>query len=100
MRTFGRMTYAGLALVILGVSGSGWLLAQQTPKPVTVDGKVLHNVGNPASDPLPGSWLSYGRNQSETRYSTLKQINDTNAKRLGLAWIYVVGSGGGNQEGT
>ena len=84
MRTFGRMTYAGLMLVILG-------LAQQTPKSVTVDGKVLRNVGNPASDPLPGSWLSYGRNQSETRYSTLKQINDTNAKRLGLAWTYVVG---------
>ena len=25
---------------------------------------------------------------------------DTNAKRLGLAWSYVVGAGGGNQEGT
>jgi len=67
---------------------------------VNVDGKVLRNVGNVANDSLPGSWLTYGRNQSETRYSTLKQIDDTNAKRLGLAWSYVLGAGGGNQEGT
>ena len=76
------------------------LQAQDTPKPVNVDGKVLRKAGSIADDPLPGSWLSYGRNQSETRFSTLKQINDTNAKRLGLAWSYVVGAGGGNQEGT
>jgi quinohemoprotein ethanol dehydrogenase len=52
------------------------------------------------NDALPGSWLSYGRDQGETRYSTLKQINDSNAKRLGLEWSYAVGAGGGNQEGT
>jgi quinohemoprotein ethanol dehydrogenase len=49
---------------------------------------------------MAGAWLSYGRTQSETRYSTLKQIDATNAKRLGLAWSYVMGAGGGNQEGT
>jgi quinohemoprotein ethanol dehydrogenase len=75
-------------------------LRAQPPKPVTVDSKVLRNAGSVASDALPGSWLTYGRNQSETRYSTLKQIDDTNAKRLGLAWTYTLGAGGGNQEGT
>ena len=99
MRTFGR-THAALALGILGLSGAGWLRAQPTAKPVNVDGKILRNAGSVANDASPGSWLSYGRNQSETRYSTLKQINDTNAKRLGLAWTYTVGAGGGNQEGT
>ncbi len=89
-----------LPLGILGLAGAGWLLAQQPAKPVNVDGKVLRNAGSAANDALPGSWLSYGRNQSETRYSALKQINDTNAKRLGLAWTYEVGAGGGNQEGT
>jgi quinohemoprotein ethanol dehydrogenase len=92
MRIFGRTAFAALALSTLG-------LAQAT-KPVTVDSKVLRSVGSAANDPAPGSWLSYGRNQSETRYSTLKQINDSNAKRLGLAWTYAVGAGGGNQEGT
>src|SRR5687767_9089466 len=62
-------------------------------------GDVLRRAGA-ANDPLPGAWLSYGRTQSETRYSTLKQIDTTNAKDLGLAWSYVMGAGGGNQEGT
>jgi glucose dehydrogenase len=64
-----------------------------------VTNDVLRRAGA-ASDPLAGAWLSYGRTQSETRYSTLKQIDATNAKRLGLAWSYVMGAGGGNQEGT
>jgi quinohemoprotein ethanol dehydrogenase len=99
MRTLGR-THAAFVLVILGSSGAGGLRGQQAAKPVNVDGKVLRSAGSVANDALAGSWLSYGRNQGETRYSTLKQINDSNAKRLGLAWTYAVGAGGGNQEGT
>jgi quinohemoprotein ethanol dehydrogenase len=53
-----------------------------------------------AADSLPGSWPSYGRTQNETRYSPLKQIDASNVGRLGLAWSYVAGAGGGNQEGT
>ena len=91
---------AALAAAILTFAGATWLPAQKAAKPLNVDGKVLRDAGSVADDTLPGSWLSYGRNQNETRYSTLKQINDTNAKRLGLEWSYVVGAGGGNQEGT
>jgi quinohemoprotein ethanol dehydrogenase len=103
MHTFG-WGRAALAAGILALAGGTWLRAQQAAKPtndkpVKVDAKVLRNAAA-ADDALPGSWLSYGRNQNETRYSTLKQINDTNAKRLGLAWSYVAGAGGGNQEGT
>jgi quinohemoprotein ethanol dehydrogenase len=64
-----------------------------------VTGEVLRRAGT-TNDAMPGAWLSYGRNQSETRFSTLRQIDSTNAKRLGLAWSYVMGAGGGNQEGT
>ncbi|HEX5068901.1 MAG TPA: PQQ-binding-like beta-propeller repeat protein, partial [Vicinamibacterales bacterium] len=64
-----------------------------------VTGEVLRRTST-ANDAMPGSWLSYGRDQSETRYSTLKQINTSNAHRLGLAWSYVMGAGGSNQEGT
>ena len=99
MLTFG-WTHVARALGLLGLLAAGGLRAQPLAKPVNVDGKVLRNAGSVANDALPGSWLSYGRNQGETRYSTLKQINDTNAKRLGLAWTYAVGAGGGNQEGT
>jgi PQQ-dependent dehydrogenase (methanol/ethanol family) len=99
MGTF-RRTHAALALGILGFCGAVLLRAQPAAKPVNVDGRVLRSAGSVANDALPGSWLTYGRNQNETRYSTLRQINDSNAKRLGLAWTYAVGAGGGNQEGT
>ena len=68
-------------------------------QPTVVDLTVLKNAGTP-NDQLPGSWLTYGKSQGETRYSPLKQIDASNVKRLGLAWSYVVGAGGGNQEGT
>jgi PQQ-dependent dehydrogenase (methanol/ethanol family) len=45
-------------------------------------------------------WLTYGLNQSETRFSPLKDINADNVKRLSAWWSYDVGSGGGGQEAT
>jgi quinohemoprotein ethanol dehydrogenase len=62
-----------------------------------VDDVLLKNAGKTATD---GDWLSYGLTPGETRYSPLKQIDTTNVKRLGLAWAYEVGPGGGNQEAT
>jgi quinohemoprotein ethanol dehydrogenase len=75
-------------------------VANTAPSGATnVTNDVLRRAGT-ANDPLPGAWLSYGRAQGETRYSPLKQIDSTNGKRLGLAWSYVMGAGGGNQEST
>jgi quinohemoprotein ethanol dehydrogenase len=62
-----------------------------------VDDVLLKNAGKSATD---GDWLSYGLTPGETRYSPLKEIDTTNVKRLGLAWAYEVGPGGGNQEAT
>ena len=45
-------------------------------------------------------WTSYGLTPGETRYSPLNQINASNVARLGLAWSYDAGRGGGNQEAT
>src|SRR4029453_1482925 len=83
-------------ITVLGVSVA--IYAQQSTAPNITD-EVLRRAGT-ANDTLSGAWLSYGHSQGETRYSTLKQIDSTNAKRLGLAWSYVLGAGGGNQEGT
>ncbi len=47
-----------------------------------------------------GEWLNYGLDQAETRYSPLKQLDSSNVARLGLAWSYDVGAGGGTQEAT
>jgi quinohemoprotein ethanol dehydrogenase len=45
-------------------------------------------------------WPTYGLTSAETRYSPLQQINAANVNRLGLAWSYDVGPGGGAQEAT
>ncbi len=84
-----------VAIAVLGLVASA--RAQQSG--AVVDAKVLDNAGT-SRDALPGNWLSYGRSQGETRYSTLKQIDTSNVNRLGLAWTYTLGAGGGNQEAT
>ncbi|HET9216958.1 MAG TPA: PQQ-dependent dehydrogenase, methanol/ethanol family [Terriglobia bacterium] len=96
---------AVLASLTLAMSVSVVIFGQQNrvantaSTAVNVTNDVLRRAAA-ANDLLPGAWLSYGRTQGETRYSTLKQIDSTNAKRMGLAWSYVMGAGGGNQEST
>jgi len=84
-------------LVALSLPGCATVAIAQQPTAVNLT--VLKNAGTP-NDQFPGSWLTYGKSQSETRYSPLKQIDASNVKRLGLEWSYVVGAGGYNQEGT
>jgi quinohemoprotein ethanol dehydrogenase len=40
----------------------------------------------PATPVKAGEWVTHGRDDSEQRYSPLKQITADNAKQLGLAW--------------
>ena len=79
------------ALVALALSA--WLSA--SPQVRQVDEAALRNAGRTGrrvADLRP--------DQAETRYSPLNQINATNVKRLGLAWSYDLGAGGGSQEAT
>ena len=50
-------------------------------KSVTAE-RIIH------ADSEPGNWLSTGRTYSEQRFSPLKQINDQNVSKLGLAWYF------------
>src|SRR5580692_6648247 len=68
-------------------------IGQQATRPV--NDATLKNAGKTGAE-----WLSYGLTPGETRYSPLNLINTTNVSRLGLAWSYDLGTGGGNQEGT
>jgi quinohemoprotein ethanol dehydrogenase len=67
-------------------------LAQQPHK---IDDLALRDAGKSGSE-----WLTYGLTQGETRYSPLTQINASNVSKLGLAWSYDLGNGGGGQEDT
>ena len=51
---------------------------------------------------MPGTWLTYGHSQTEQRYSQLKQIDETNVGKLGLAWSAPISmpGGRGGTEGT
>src|SRR5262245_16900273 len=79
-------------LSLAGLILATWMMVVQTRR---VDGLALKNAGKTGEE-----WLTYGLTPGETRYSPLKQIDSANVSRLGLAWSYEVGPGGGNQEGT
>ena len=87
-----------LRKLAVGSSAAGLLLlawvapGQQTRR---IDDAALRNAGKTGEE-----WLSYGLTPGETRYSPLKQIDAGNVGRLGLNWLYEIGPGGGNQEGT
>jgi len=71
-------------------------LSCRSPQPGTDEhiSKVTAAIDDKAlldADKNPGNWLSYGRNYSEDRYSTLDQVNKETVKRLGLAWSLDLG---------
>jgi quinohemoprotein ethanol dehydrogenase len=88
---FGKHSF--LVVFLAGLILTVWTAPAQQGK--RVDDNALRNAGKTGED-----WLSYGVTPGETRYSPLNQINTTNVSRLGLAWSYDLGLGGGNQEGT
>src|SRR5437763_6021653 len=82
-----------LFLTVVGLVLATWIAAGQQNR--RIDDLALRNAGKTGED-----WLTYGLTPGETRYSPLKQIDPANVSRLGLAWAYDLGAGGGNQEGT
>ena len=86
MRRFAAIVIGSLAIAISVTA------AQQLRR---IDDASLARAGQQGDE-----WLTYGLNQAETRYSPLADINTANVQRLGVAWSYDVGSGGGGQEAT
>src|SRR6516162_1461556 len=82
-----------LFVSLAGLILATWVVAGQQVR--RIDDLALRNAGKTGED-----WLTYGLTPQETRYSPLKQIDTTNVNRLGLAWSFDLGTGGGNQEAT
>src|SRR5947208_15190369 len=82
-----------LLLALVGLLLATWIAAGQQVR--RVDDPALRNAGKTGDE-----WLTYGLTPGETRYSPLKQMGVSGVSRLGLAWSYDVGQGGGNQEAT
>src|SRR5262245_4075096 len=92
------MTLQRMKWLLLGVPGillfTLMALALQQQQARRIDDNALKNA------PKSSEWLSYGMGWSEQRYSTLTQITPENISKLGLAWSYEVGPGGGSQQTT
>ena len=85
-----RMTL--LSSPFLGLALTAWIASGQ---PRRIDDGALKNAGKSGDE-----WVTYGLNYNENRYSPLAQIDTGNVNRLGLAWSYELGAGGGSQEAT
>jgi PQQ-dependent dehydrogenase (methanol/ethanol family) len=90
------MSFRSLSLLIPVLAFFTGLASAQTQRPGKVDDAALRNAAQGKGE----EWLSYGFTPQETRYTPLNQINTTNVSRLGLAWSFEVGPGGGGQEAT
>jgi len=82
------------ATAVIGAIAIAVAVAAQ-PASRPVDDEALRRASQAGDE-----WLTYGLTQSEARYSPLTTINTSNVGRLGLAWSYDVGEGGGGQEAT
>ncbi len=89
------MFFRRSSLVIPALALAAGSAFAQAPR-TKVDDLALRNAAQSKGE----EWLSYGFTPQETRYSPLTQINASNVSRLGLAWSYEVGPGGGGQEAT
>ena len=76
---------------LLIVTAATWIGSAQSAR---LDDRMIRDAWR------RGEWVTYGNDLAEQRFSPLTQINASNVGRLGLAWTYVVGAGGGNQEAT
>ncbi|MEH3105776.1 MAG: PQQ-dependent dehydrogenase, methanol/ethanol family [Sphingomonas fennica] len=76
-RRWGKRTAGGIALMAAVAALAA------PPQPAAVNGARMR-AADAAGD--AGNWMSHGRTWDEQRFSPLRQIDDTNAGRLGLAW--------------
>jgi quinohemoprotein ethanol dehydrogenase len=82
-----------LLTALAGLTLTAWLATGQQAR--RVDDLALKSAGKTGDE-----WLTYGVTPQETRYTPANLINADNVSRLGLAWSYDVGQGGGGQEAT
>jgi PQQ-dependent dehydrogenase (methanol/ethanol family) len=73
------------AALVAGSASLALTLSAQAPRQVD-DATLLK--------PPDGDWVTYGRDYHETHHSPLKQIDQSNVSRLGVAWSVEVGSQG------
>jgi quinohemoprotein ethanol dehydrogenase len=94
-----KLLVPALGFVLL--SGAGCRRGSETEdkSKQAVPAANVDNLRMIRADQEPGNWMSYGRTYSEQRFSPLKQINEQNVGKLGLAWYLDIDTRRG-QEAT
>src|SRR6187549_2592530 len=77
-----RMIRIAVYIFAIAAGCSVLTVAQSAGKAADVTAKRMENA-----DKDTENWMSHGRTWGEQRFSPLKQINDKNVSRLGLAWF-------------
>jgi quinohemoprotein ethanol dehydrogenase len=72
-------------------------LAGSAAKPTAKGAAGVDGARIAAADTEPQNWLAHGRTYGEQRFSPLRQVNDGNVEKLGLAWSYATGTRRGLQ---
>lgn len=85
-----KKTTAALMLSLAYAALPGTAFATPTWQNVT-DERLLNAAKN------PNDWLIYGKDYNATRFSSLKQINSSNVKKLKLEYSYSLGTLEGQQ---
>src|SRR5437763_10140541 len=86
------MTLNKLIVITCFTLAPALLVGQNAAPPAAQTGLDPGSIAKPLGD----SWPTYSGDYSGRRYSSLTQINQSNVKNLGLAWIsrgFVQGSG-------
>jgi quinohemoprotein ethanol dehydrogenase len=81
-------TWCLLALPLAVCLGCSTLAAHHAQSTASQGAAQVNAARILNADAEPQNWLTYGRTYNEQRFSPLKQINDQNANRLGLAWYF------------
>ena len=88
-----RLALLCLSCVALGLPA----LAGSAAKPAAKGAASVDGARIAAADSEPQNWLAHGRTYGEQRFSPLRQVNDGNVEKLGLAWSYATGTRRGLQ---
>ncbi len=86
-----------LVVLALGCAGRGPSAPEETVATAVLvdDARIMRSVAEE-----PGSWLSYGQDYKEQRFSRLTQITKENVSDLGLAWSKPLGGPRERMQGT
>lgn len=93
MRLNNTVKWCAVTIGAMALAVSASIISARGAK--RVDNTALRDAGSDGAD-----WITHGHDYAETYYSPLKQIDQSNVSRLGLAWSFDTNDDFGTVEAT